>query len=77
MLLAANHRVDDIGNYTLSQFTIYLHAAERREASRRSSFVTDLGAVVGGLFGGGDSLTKHLNSLLAIENEEISNGSSK
>lgn len=67
--------MEEIKNYTLSQFLILLNAAERRDAERRSRFVTDVGVTLGGLLGGGDSFSKHLSSLQAVVNEEKGNDS--
>lgn len=76
-LMDNNHRFADILEYTLPQFLILLAAAERRDAERRTRFVTDIGVTLGGLLGGGDSFSKHLDSLQAVVNEEKKDGSQK
>lgn len=69
-LIEHNHRMQDIADYTLDQFTTFLDAAGRADAVKRLEFVIDMSAVVGGMFGGGNSLKDHIESLKEIESGE-------
>jgi hypothetical protein len=62
-LVNHGHPLHRIKEYTLPQFMIMLRAAERRDAEKRTQFITDMSAAIGALFGGGESLTKHLADL--------------
>jgi hypothetical protein len=53
----------DIGEYTLDQFMIFLDAVEQLDAASRQNFVTDMTAVVGGMFGSGKTLTELVDRL--------------
>lgn len=69
-LIEHNHKLSDIAEYSLDQFTTFLDAAGRVDAVRRLEFVIDMSAVVGGMFGGGTSLKDHIDSLKEIESGE-------
>ncbi len=62
-LVNHGHSLHEIREYTLPQFMIMLRAAERRDAEKRTQFITDVSSAIGALFGGGDALTKHLAAL--------------
>lgn len=62
-LIDHGHQLHQIREYTLPQFLIMLRAAERRDAEKRTQFITDVGASLGALFGGAESLKEHLASL--------------
>lgn len=63
-------------DYTFLQFMTFLNIVERQESFIRMSFVSDLAAVVGGMFGGTPKggakspLQEHLGSLEATYYEE-------
>ncbi len=59
------HRLEDIGNYTLAQFTMCLRATEELDADDRMATVTDLSVVVGSLFSSEEPpIVEHVASLL-------------
>jgi hypothetical protein len=62
-LVKAGHPLRDIGEYTLDQFLIFLDAVEQLDAASRANTTLDLTAAIGGMLGGGKSLTEHINSL--------------
>lgn len=65
-LVEHNHRLQDIGEYSTLQVMLLLAGIERIEANTRMAFVADMSAVVGGIFGGGDALSDHLNELQEV-----------
>jgi hypothetical protein len=69
-LIGAGHRLSDIAEYPLDRFVSMLAAVNRAEARERVTFVTDMSAVVGGMFGGGDSLSEHIEALNDVINGE-------
>ncbi len=46
------HSLHDIGNFTLAQFLMIQEGSMQIEAMERMGFVTDIGSVVGSMFGG-------------------------
>lgn len=76
-MVGAGHGLRDIQEFTLHQFTIHLAAVDREDADRRRRFLVDLSATMGGAFGGGDFLKKHLELLAQAVNEEHLNGRPK
>lgn len=75
VLKEAGYSLDEIRNFTLNQFLILLQAAERRDALRRTRFVTDVAVVLGGLLGGGTKVSEHIASLQKVIDEERDDGS--
>lgn len=65
-LIKAGHPKGDIAEYSLEQFLIFLDAVEQLDAASREHFVTDMTAVVMAAFGGGKTLTEHLNALSSL-----------
>lgn len=55
--------MEEIANYTLEQFVIFLDAAEQIEAEERTNFVVDMAAVVGSLFSKESPIKSHLEAL--------------
>lgn len=62
-LVRQGHSLNDIGNYTLDQFLMFLEAASELEADQRMSFVTDMTVVVGSLFSKDAPVAEHMNLL--------------
>ena len=63
MLVEHNHRLEDIGNYSLDKVVLLLHAVDRADARARISFVIDMSATVGALFGSAKELNEHIDAL--------------
>jgi len=62
-LLVHGHKLDEIQNYALDQFVYFLDETRRSDAQARLAFTIDLAAVVGGVLGGGDTLSAHIDAL--------------
>ena len=62
-LVRCGHRLPDIKNYTLTQFLMFVDAADQIEAGQRIDFVTDMSVVVGSLFAKSSPAKEHLGLL--------------
>jgi hypothetical protein len=69
-LIKAGHDHGRIAEYTLDQFLIFLDAVEQLDAAARANFVTDMTAVVGGMFGSGKTLSELVESLSRLATGE-------
>lgn len=49
---------------------MFLDAAERASSRDRLVYITDMAAILGGMFGGGDTLTEHIDELKYVVNGE-------
>lgn len=61
--MRTGHSLEKIGNYSLSQFTMFLHAEAELESAQRVNFVSDMAVVVGSLFSKDSPLAEHVFSL--------------
>lgn len=62
-LIKHGHRLEQIADYSLDKFMIFLDAVEQLDAEARIGFVTDMTAVVGSLFSKDPIVSEHLDSL--------------
>lgn len=63
-LIRRGHSLNDIADYTISQFLVFLDAVEETEAQERLDFVSDISVVVGSLFSKDSPITDHITGLL-------------
>lgn len=63
-LVRRGHNLEQIGKYTLRQFSMFVEAARETEAEERTAFVTDLGVVVGSLFSKESPIQEHMELLI-------------
>jgi hypothetical protein len=69
-LVSHHHRLQDIAEYPLDRVVTLLDAIDRVDARARLAFVTDMSAVVGGMFGSGDHLSEHIEDLTDVSKGE-------
>ncbi len=48
----------------------FLEAAERVDAKNRLTYISDMSSILGGMFGGGDTLKEHIGDLTDVMNGE-------
>lgn len=69
-LVSHGHNFLQIPDYTLQQVVILLDAIEKHEAANRASFLTDLAAAIGGVLGGSEMFSEHLEDMTDIQFED-------
>lgn len=79
-LIKNGHRREDIATYPLDIFMMTLHAIDQIEAAARVAFVSDITAVVSGMYAdpkakGPSPLTTHLEVLTDVIKGATQNGS--
>jgi hypothetical protein len=62
-LVASGHRMADIADYPLDKVVTLLHALDRVETRNRLIYISDMSMILGGMFGGGSDLSKHIDDL--------------